>query len=216
MKTCNHTGRASKRAIFQRHFASRPVGVVAAKIIEYLAHGGIIAPSSIINPSPFMKRTILLTLSALLLNLTAFAKTEALTELPAALEKAKTEKKLIFVEYGREACGNCQALKKYIMSHALNLPESQFVYVDLNCDNVASSKPFNDKFKVQGNVLPFVVIADSEGNQLASRTGYGTPVDYQSLLKEAKKKASSPKGGSTSTSTGFGDAFKKPLKTGNP
>jgi len=44
------------------------------------------------------------------------------------------------------------------------------------------------RFKVDGNTLPFVVIADSEGKQLACRSGYGSPEEFKKLIKEAKKK----------------------------
>jgi len=135
---------------------------------------------------------------------------DSITDLSAALEKAKAEKKLLFIEYGREACGNCQALKQYIKSHTLSIPKSQFVYADLDCDAPAVSKPFHAMFKVQGNTLPFVVITDSEGKQLASKTGYGTVLEYQKLLREAKKKAG-PASGSSSRSS-FDEAFEKGFK----
>jgi len=112
---------------------------------------------------------------------------EALTALPAALDKAKAENKLIFIEYGREACGNCQALKSSIKKGQVKLPENEFVYVDLNCDDKAVRAEFDKRYKVNGQTLPFVVIADSQGNQLMARTGYGSAKDFQDLIKQAQK-----------------------------
>lgn len=112
---------------------------------------------------------------------------EAIQALPTALEKAKAENKLLFIEYGREACGNCQALKSSIKRGQVKLPANKFVYVDLNCDDKAVSGEFHRRYKVEGTTLPFVVIADSDGNQLAARTGYGTPKDFQDLIKQAQK-----------------------------
>lgn len=114
---------------------------------------------------------------------------EKVTDINAALIKAKAENKMLFLQYGREACGNCQALKGYIKGHDVRLSESKFVYADVNCDDSATSQVFKEKFKVSGNTLPFVVIAAPDGTQLASRTGYGTARDYEDLLREAQKAA---------------------------
>jgi thioredoxin-related protein len=156
-----------------------------------------------------MKHTVLLAVSALFFASSAFAKSDPVENLPAALAKAKSEKKLLFVEFGREACANCQALKGCIKTHALSLPESQFVYADLDCDNAAIAKPFYKKFKVDGNTLPFVVIADSDGKQLAGMTGFGTAADYQNLVRQAKKKAGAA-AHATGADSSFDAAFKKP------
>ena len=112
---------------------------------------------------------------------------EALTDLNQALEQAKKEKKMLFIQYGREACGNCQALRGYIRDGSLRLSKTAFVYVDLTCDDRQVNQQFRQKFKVQGNTLPFVVVASPEGEQLAARTGYGSPEEYEKLIRSAKK-----------------------------
>lgn len=111
------------------------------------------------------------------------------TDLAAALEQAKSENKMLFVQYGREACSNCQALKGYIKSRGVNLSNDKFVYADVNCDDAKTSLLFSKQFKVSGNMLPFVVVASAEGRQLAARSGYGTARDYQELLRAASKVA---------------------------
>ena len=119
----------------------------------------------------------------------AFAKgPKAETKLDEALASAKADGKLLFIQFGRESCGNCQALKSYIATSAVKLQKDRFIYVDLDCDNPDASQSFYKHFKVEGRMLPFVVIADSEGKQLVSRTGYGTPVEFKKLIKEANKK----------------------------
>ena len=115
-------------------------------------------------------------------------KTEAVTDLKDALKQAKADQKLLFIQYGREACGNCQALKQYIASKQLKLPTNEYVYADLNCDDRATSQEFFKHFEVDGKMLPFVVVADPEGRLLASRTGYGDVNAYEDLIKAAKKK----------------------------
>jgi len=136
-----------------------------------------------------MKLFLTLLATTLLSSLATAAGPESLTDLNAALEKAKAENKILFVQYGREACGNCQMLKGYIKGRDLRLSESKYVYADVNCDDAATSKLFKEKFKVSGNTLPFVVVAAADGTQLASRAGYGDVREYEDLLKEAQKAA---------------------------
>lgn len=114
---------------------------------------------------------------------------EAVNDLGSALDRAKAEQKMLFVQYGRVACGNCQALKKMISEKDVKLPGSKFIYADVNCDDPATSQAFRSKFKVEGNTLPFVVIADPEGKQLAARTGYGSAKQWEELIEEAQKAA---------------------------
>ncbi|CAN5905739.1 hypothetical protein BH11VER1_BH11VER1_07280 [soil metagenome] len=134
-----------------------------------------------------MKTRILAALAIFCFSAVFAAGPEKITDINAALEKAKAENKMIFLQYGREACGNCQALKSYVKSHDLRLSESKFVYADVNCDDPATSKLFREKFKVSGGMLPFVVVAGPDGTQLASRAGYGTVKEYEDLLRDAQK-----------------------------
>lgn len=130
--------------------------------------------------------------AALLVFCNAFALAggpDKITDINAALEKAKAENKMVFMQYGREACGNCQALKKMISSKSLRLSESKFVYADVNCDDSATSQIFKSKFKVSGNTLPFVVVVAPDGTQLAARTGYGTEKEYEDIIRDAQKAA---------------------------
>ena len=124
---------------------------------------------------------------------------EPVTDLDAALKKAKTEGKLVFVELGREGCGNCRALKGYIKSGMLRLRDSRFIYADLNCDDDGANRAFSQRFKVEGRMLPFVVIADSDGKQLAARSGYGEAQDFDDLIREGEKKAPKKEGAAGKT-----------------
>ena len=111
---------------------------------------------------------------------------DAVTDLDQALEQAKTEKKMLFIQFGREACGNCRALRGYVAKNEVRLPRDKFVYVDLDCDDKATSSAFRNHFKVEGNTLPFVVVADSDGRQLAARSGYGKPAEYKKFIQQAQ------------------------------
>jgi thioredoxin-related protein len=116
-----------------------------------------------------------------------FAATPKVTDINEALAKAQSEKKLLFMQYGREACGNCQALKAMIKSGKVRLSPSKFVYADVNCDDPATSRVFGGKFKVSGTTLPFVVVAAPDGTQLAARSGYGSEADFNKLIRDAEK-----------------------------
>ena len=96
---------------------------------------------------------------------------------------------MLFVQSGRENCGNCQALKGLISQGKLSLPESQYVYADVDWDDEEEGELFEAKFKVSGNMLPFVVIAAADGTQLAARSGYGTQKEFEEFLAKAQSAA---------------------------
>ena len=134
-----------------------------------------------------MKSTFLALLLTTLTSVAFAGGPDKITDVKAALEKAQAENKMLFMQYGREACGNCQALKGYIKKNDVRLSESKFVYADMNCDDSATSQAFKSKFKVEGNMLPFVVVAAPDGTQLAARSGYGTVRDYEDMIRDAQK-----------------------------
>lgn len=135
-------------------------------------------------------KTFLSSLCCLLLATAALAGgPDKITDLKSALETAQGSGKMLFVQYGREACGNCQALKGMIEKRQVRLSESKYVYADVNCDDSAASALFREKFKVSGSTLPFVVVAAPDGTQLAARSGYGTADQYEDLLRDASKAA---------------------------
>ena len=139
-------------------------------------------------------------LALLMWGATAFAKgPAAVTDLAQALDQAKAEKKMLFIQYGRETCSNCQALRSYIAKNEVRLSKDKFIYVDLNCDDKTTSAAFRKSFKVEGSTLPFVVIADAEGKQLAGRSGYGTSADFKKLIQSATSGAKKPAGASKTT-----------------
>ncbi len=110
------------------------------------------------------------------------------TNLKSALKMAKSQGKLLFVQLGREGCGNCQALKEMISSNRVPVPPSRFIYADVDGDDPATWDLFDSKFKVSGDIYPFVVIAAPDGSMLAGRTGRGSPKDYTDLIREAETK----------------------------
>ncbi|MHB8773189.1 MAG: thioredoxin family protein [Syntrophales bacterium] len=109
----------------------------------------------------------------------------AVGDLETALAKAQAQGKPLFIQLGRETCGFCQNLKSYIKNGTVNI--DNFIYVDLDCDNPTILKQFQDRFTISGSTLPFVVIADPNGKQISSRSGYGKPEDYKTFIEKAQK-----------------------------
>jgi len=107
-------------------------------------------------------------------------------DLNQSIAAAKRANKKLFIMFGRQACGNCQHLKKLIRDGSVKISNSEFIIVDMNCDDKAQSQAFYKRYSVNGNYLPFVVIARSDGTQITSRAGYGEAADYNNLIKAAK------------------------------
>lgn len=118
---------------------------------------------------------------------------EKITDMKAALAKAKTENKLLFLQIGRADCENCEALRTLVAKKKVELPVAKFVYADVNWDDGATKRVFQYKFKVIGSTLPFVVVAAPDGTQLAARSGAGSTAEFEKLIHEAAKKAPAPK-----------------------
>ena len=132
-----------------------------------------------------MKHLVTL-LAVIITNSVAFAGgPEAVKDLKEALAKAKSENKMLFVQMGRENCGNCQALKAMIKKGDVRLSPSKFVYADVNCDDAATNKLFSESFNVSGNILPFVAVASPDGAPLAKHSGYGTAQEFEKMIRDA-------------------------------
>lgn len=120
------------------------------------------------------------------------AERKMLTDLPTAIETATEKNKLIFIKYGREACGNCRSLKTLINERKVKLFDSEFVLVDLNCDDTAVAREFNGKYRSllkDAKTLPFVVVAKSDGTPIAAISSYNDAKAYNKFIADAKKQA---------------------------
>lgn len=143
--------------------------------------------SGLLFPPNLHSMKSLLFAVSLLLAATFAQASKPVTSISAALAKAKSENKLLFLQLGREDCPHCQALRAMIKSQKVSLPEEKFVYADVNCDDRPTMKAFVSRFQVRGNELPFVVIAAPDGTQLVARSGEGSEKDYNKLVRRAEK-----------------------------
>lgn len=116
-------------------------------------------------------------------------KAAAVTDLDEAMRTAYAEKKILFILYGRKACPNCRSLHSYIEDGDVELDPKKFVFAEVNCDDPAMQKLFRERFQVEGRTLPFVVVADSNGQQFAARSGFGQPEEFTQFIQDALKRA---------------------------
>jgi thioredoxin-related protein len=155
-----------------------------------------------------MKISLLtLTLSALLTVQLLAAAPQPETRLPQTLSAAAKEKKLAFILLGRRECSICQATRQLIRDGKIAVTSADYVMGDLNVDDPKTYEEFARRYHGEkfGEVLPFVVVTDSQGKLLASHGGYADAVNWNRLLARAKAKATG-KGGSK-----FWGWFSKPV-----
>jgi thioredoxin-related protein len=103
------------------------------------------------------------------------------TNYPAALAQAKTEHKLVLLDFtGSDWCGYCKLLDKEVLDQpAFNdYAEKNYVLVTLDYPHQtelpAETKKQNDdlaqKFGIQG--FPTLIVVDPEGKELGRQEGY--------------------------------------------
>lgn len=144
-----------------------------------------------------MKKLLLLLIAACFLSLgVAHAQSSAskgpLDTVEAAIKAAAEKQKLIFISYGREACGNCQSLKKLIKDRKVGLPDFEWVQADIDCDDQSKRAEFNKRYRAafkDARTLPFVVIAKPDGTLVDSASGYMDEQTLKKFVRDARAKA---------------------------
>ena len=146
-----------------------------------------------------MKKLLLLLTTATLATFTlAAAEGEWLTDLAKAQEKAKTEKKLVLLDFtGSDWCPPCKNLHKTVLtSEEFNkFAKENLVLVELDFPNnkpqsaelKAANKELAKKFEIKG--YPTIIVLDAAGKEIFRKVGYGgTPAkDYVADLAKLKK-----------------------------
>jgi len=122
-----------------------------------------------------------------------------LTDLSKAQAKAKTEKKLVLMDFtGSDWCPPCKALYKNVLStpEFIDYAKKNLVLIEVDFPR---SKPqaeelkkanqvLQEKFKIEG--YPTIIVLDSEGKELSKEVGYGgdKPDQFIAKLEKLKKK----------------------------
>ncbi len=116
------------------------------------------------------------------------------TRWSVAQAQARREGKLIFVEFGREQCGNCRALVQGVLPHAEVAPlvARHCVALASDCDD-----PEDEVLALAENMpdamsLPFAIFADADGRFLAGSEGAQSARSFKELLLRVIPKASEP------------------------
>ena len=143
------------------------------------------------------KLTALLAIFAITLSATAAVPPGWTDDLAKAKEKAKTEKKLLLLDFtGSDWCGWCMKLDKEVFSKPdfKTYAKENLVLVDVDFPN---SKPQSKKVKDQNAALkkeykvggfPTIVILDGEGKEVARWGGYS-----EHFFDELKEKIAAAK-----------------------
>ena len=103
------------------------------------------------------------------------------SDLSLALEKAKAEKKNIFIDFTGYTCVNCRWMEKNIFSHpdVIQMFKNKFVLVHLFTDGGDKAEE-NRQIQInrfQTVALPLYVILDANDNVLAKHAGIMEPVE---------------------------------------
>ena len=122
-----------------------------------------------------------------------------LTDVPKALEKAKTEKKAVMLDFtGSDWCGWCKRLDKEVFStskfkeySAKNLVLVEVDFPErkkLSPELVKANEGLKNKYKVDG--FPTLVVLNEEGREIGRQSGYlaGGPKAFIAKLESFKKK----------------------------
>lgn len=100
---------------------------------------------------------------------------------------ARAGKKLIFVELGREACGQCRTLVQSILPRPDVAPllQQDFVALAADADECEEEVQALAEKLEDAEMLPFVLLADAEGRFLAGSSGVVTPPKLIEMLRTA-------------------------------
>ena len=105
----------------------------------------------------------------------------------AVCEKAKREKKLVFVSLGREICGRCQKFYGFVKTGQVTIDPKKYVFIRLDVDNYEHREYFYSTFDPPDRKLPFVGVMDGDRNAVKEAlSGSHTPGEYQKLLGDDK------------------------------
>ena len=127
-----------------------------------------------------------------------FAEDTWITDLPKAMEQAKSEKKMVLLDFtGSDWCPPCKNLHKTVLlsEEFSKFAKDNLVLVELD---FPKSKPLSDEIKAANKALaakygikgyPTIIVLDAEGNEVFRKVGYGgTPAaDYVAELAKLKK-----------------------------
>jgi thiol:disulfide interchange protein len=137
-----------------------------------------------------MRRIAILILVAVLgVCVSARAAVEWQRNYKAALQKAKSENKLVMLDIYAEWCGPCKILDKNTFSNkdVEARLSKEFVAVKIDLDRSPEARELAKKFSV--DAIPHIVFLDADGKRLSDIVGYVPPDQFLKELDGVTKKA---------------------------
>jgi len=146
-----------------------------------------------------MKKLLIALLTTVVLLQVSAADAEWLTDLAKAKEKAKTENKLILMNFtGSDWCAPCKALHKNVFTSAefVEYAKKNLVLVEVDFPNDKKQSPelkkanaeLAEKFGVGG--FPTVIVLNSDSKELSKKSAYGgeNSKEFVANIEALKKK----------------------------
>lgn len=111
------------------------------------------------------------------------------TDWSEATGAARREGKLVFVELGRELCGQCRSLVQAVIPRPDVASLLQRGFVALAADADDPQPEVHDLIYELKNptMLPFVILTDAEGRFLAGSAGAVDPAELVRMLEQAAR-----------------------------
>lgn len=102
-----------------------------------------------------------------------------------ALEQARREKKLVLVEFGREACGQCRSFVQAVVPRPDVAPllQQHVVALASDCDDPEDEVLALAERLEDAQMLPFVLFADERGQFLDGSSGAVSPATFTKTLQ---------------------------------
>jgi thioredoxin-related protein len=132
---------------------------------------------------------------ALLIASTAFLHADWTTDYKAALAQAKTQKKLVLLDFtGSDWCGYCQLLDKEVFTQPAFKDYADKNYIMVTVD-FPQQKPLPDDVKQQNDALgkefkidgyPTLIVLDADGKELGRQVGYDPGSGTDAVIAKLK------------------------------
>lgn len=116
------------------------------------------------------------------------------TEFEAAIARARAERKLVFIEMGREQCSQCRALVQNVLTRPeiQELVRERYVVLASDCDE-PEDEVFDLAHKLEdAMMLPFVLIVDAQGQFIEGSSGAQDPATLKRTLERLAPERAEP------------------------
>jgi thioredoxin 1 len=107
------------------------------------------------------------------------------TRFKDALAEARAENKHLFIEMGREACGQCRTLVQSVVPRPDIAPilQQHFVALASDADDTEDEVIDLAQHLQDAMMLPFVILTDKTGQFVAGSSGMVNPATFAATLK---------------------------------